>query len=59
MLAPMITGKLAVALIALVAIALARTVSSWIGRSSREANAEAGPGDAPGGPDRGPGGMKM
>jgi hypothetical protein len=55
----MIVGKLAVALIALIAIALAKTVSGWIGRSSREASAEAGPGDAPGGPDRGPGGIKM
>jgi hypothetical protein len=55
----MAIGNLAVALIALIAIALAKVVSGWIGRSSREANAEAGPGDAPGGPDRGPDGMKM
>ena len=55
----MITGKLLVAAIAAGAIALAPKISAWIRGLSRRANAEAGTGDAPGGPDRGPGGMKM
>ena len=48
-----------VALIAAVALALLPKVARWIRGSSREIKAEAGTGDAPGGPDRGPGGMKM
>ncbi len=49
----------AVALIAVIAIALAAKVSKWIRDASRRELDEAGTGDVPGGPDRGPGGMKM
>jgi hypothetical protein len=50
---------LAVVLIAGIAIALAAKVSQWIRRSSEEPMSEAGSGDKPGEPDRGPDGMKM
>ena len=49
----------AVAAIAVIAIALAAKVSQWIRSSSRKPMAEAGTGDDPGGPDRGPDGMLM
>jgi len=49
----------AVAAIAVIAIALAAKVSKWIRSSSREPMAQAGTGDDPGGPDRGPDGMLM
>ncbi len=49
----------AVALIAVIAIALGAKVSKWIRDSSRKELEEAGTGDAPGGPDRGPDGMLM
>jgi len=49
----------AIAVIAVVALGLAAKVSQMIGRSNREPMSQAGTGDTPGGPDRGPGGMKM
>ena len=55
----MITAKLVVAGIAVAAIGLAPKISAWIKSFSSRRNAEAGPGDTPGGPDRGPEGIKM
>ena len=55
----MITAKLLVALIAAVALGLVPKVVQWIRGSSEESLSEAGTGDAPGGPDRGPDGIKM
>ena len=49
----------AVAAIAVIAVGLAVKVSKWIGSSTREPMSQAGTGDAPGGPDRGPDGMLM
>ena len=48
-----------VALIAAVAVALLPKVVRWIRGTNSKSFAESGHGDAPGGPDRGPDGMKM
>lgn len=54
-----LSAKAVVALIAFVAFVLAPAVSRWIRGRGHGIAAEAGSGDDPGAPDRGPGGMRM
>ena len=54
-----LSAKAVVGLVAFVALVLAPAVSRWIRNLGRDRVREAGSGDPPGGPDRGPGGIRM